>query len=323
MSSEHFRLAVCFLAEARTLNVLSPKGVVMSINRTLAIVTLASIVVGLAVSPVRAQGRRVSDLPAHKWEEINWMRLKDIVPGVTDRAILPIGTIEAHSVDPNGSDILIPLKLAELTYGPANALIAPPVYHGPSGQGLMDMAGTIRIRPEIFEEYVYDVLKGLARWKIKNVLVINGHGGNAEPARRAAQRVYSEDGMRTMVVEWWNFRRDLSTSIYGGKPHTPGHGGLEETALNIAYNPKLIEQDLYKKIGGKELGFQEGGTGFSVFPGIASMGLPQEPGEGLPDFDVAKANEYARKLSTAMAEAFLDAIRRWDFIASHHPSGSR
>jgi creatinine amidohydrolase len=284
---------------------------------------VAGCLAGLAAPAARAQGRRVTELPTHKWEEINWMRLKDIVPAVTDRAILPIGTIEAHSVDPNGSDILIPLKLAELTYGPANALIAPPVYHGPSGQSLMDMAGTIRIRPDIFEEYVYDVLKGLARWQIKNVLVINGHGGNAEPARRAAQRVYNEDGLRTMVLEWWNFRRDLSTQIWGGKPHTPGHGALEETALNMAYNPKLIERELYNKHGGKELGFQEGGTGFSVFPGIASMGLPQEPGEGLPNFDVAKANEYAKLLSAAMAESFLEAIRRWDFIASHYPSRAR
>lgn len=291
--------------------------------RSLAIMIVAGVMTALAAAPAHAQQRRVTDLPAHKWEEINWMRLKDIVPGVTDRVILPVGTIEAHSVDPNGSDILIPLKLADLTYGAANALIAPPVYHGPSGQSLMDMAGTIRIRPAIFEEYVYDVLKGLARWQIKNVLVINGHGGNAEPARRAAQRVYDEDGLRTMVVEWWNFRRDLSTKIWGGKPHTPGHGALEETALNIAYNPKLIEQDLYNKIGGKDLGGQEGGTGFSVFPGIASMGLPQEPGEGLPNFDVAKANEYARQLSAAMAESFQEAIRRWDWIASHHPSRPR
>jgi creatinine amidohydrolase len=291
--------------------------------RILTVAILAGVMSTLASSSMRAQGRRVTDLPAHKWEEINWMRLKDIVPGVTDRAILPIGTIEAHSVDPNGSDILIPLKLADLTYGPANALIAPPVYHGPSGQSLMDMAGTIRIRPAIFEEYVYDVLKGLARWEIKNVLVINGHGGNAEPARRAAQRVYDEDGLRTMVVEWWNFRRDLSTKIWGGKPHTPGHGALEETALNIAYNPKLIERDLYNKVGAKDLGFQEGGTGFSVFPGIASMGLPQEAGEGLPNFDVEKANEYARQLAAAMAESFVDAIRRWDFIASHQPSRPR
>ena len=83
--------------------------------RILTVAILAGVMSTLASSSTRAQGRRVTDLPAHKWEEINWMRLKDIVPGVTDRAILPIGTIEAHSVDPNGSDILIPLKLADLT----------------------------------------------------------------------------------------------------------------------------------------------------------------------------------------------------------------
>lgn len=282
-----------------------------------ALVTILSI-----AGPGYAQ-RRVADLSSAKWEEINWMRFRDIIPAVTDRAILPIGTIEAHSVDPIGSDILIPLKLAELAYKDCNALIAPPVYHGPSGQSLMDMAGTIRVRPNIFEEYVYDVLKGLARWKIKNVLIINGHGGNAEPARRAAQRVYDEDGLRTLVIEWWNFHRELSTEVWGGKPHQPGHGALEETALNMAYNPKLIEQELYRQIGGEKLGFREVEEGYAVFPGIASMGLPKEQGEGLPNFDVGKANEYAQKMARAMTRLFLEAIERWDWISSHSPKGSR
>jgi creatinine amidohydrolase len=284
---------------------------------------LAILTLVISGSPARAQARRVADLPTHKWEEINWMRFKEIIPVVTDRAILPIGTIEAHSVDPVGSDILIPLKLAELAYADCNALIAPPVYHGPSGDQLMDMAGTIRVRSSVFEEYVYDVLKGLARWGIKNVLIINGHGGDAEPARRAAQRVYEEEGLRTIVTEWWNVHQEYSTDIWGGKPHTPAHGALEETALNMAYNPKLIEQDLYKQIGGQKLGYKEVEPGYSFFPGVASMGLPLEEGEGLPSFDVAKANAYADKLAKAMSAMFQEAIQRWEWIASHRPAGSR
>lgn len=262
--------------------------------------------------------RTVADLPTPKWEEINWMRLKQIVPAVTDRAILPLGTIEAHSVDPNGSDTLIPIMLAELAYADCNALIAPPIYHGASGQSLMDMAGTIRIRPEVLEEYVYDVLKGLARWKIKNVLIINGHGGNAATARQAAQRAYDDFGLRTIVIEWWRFRPELSVEVWGGKLHTPGHGALEETALNIAYNPDLIEEEMYRQIGPEELGYP-GPPGASTFPGIASMGLPEE-GEGRPNFDVEKANEYARKVAKAMADAFVESIRRWEWI---RPSGAK
>jgi creatinine amidohydrolase len=294
----------------------------MSGTRALAAVVMAGAMVAASAGAAHAQ-RRVADLPFHKWEEINWMRFKEIIPAVTDRAILPLGTIEAHSVDPVGSDILIPLRLAELAYADCNAIIAPPVYHGPSGQGLMDMAGTIRVRPDIFEEYVYDVLKGLARWKIKNVLIINGHGGNAQPARRAAQRVYDEAGLRTIVIEWWGFHPELSTEIYGGQPHTPGHGALEETALNMAYNPRLVEQDLYKEITGKKLGYQEREEGYAVFPGIASMGLPSQAGEGFPNFDIAKANEYAQRVAKSMATMFSEAIQRWDWIASHHPPGSR
>jgi len=279
---------------------------------------LTVVILLISGGTARAQ-RRVADLPFHKWEEINWMRFKDIIPAVTDRAILPIGTIEGHSINPVGADTFIPLKLAELAYADCNALIAPPVYHGASGLNLMDMPGTIRVRPNIFEEYVYDVLKGLARWKIKNVLIINGHGGNSEPARRAAQRAYEKDGLRTFVIEWWSFHKELSTEVWGGKLHTPGHGALEETALVMAYNPKLPEQDLYKQIGAAKLGHEEAAQGFSVFPGIASMGLPSEAGEGLPNFDVAKANQYAQKVAKAMATLFNETVDRWEWIASHQP----
>src|SRR5919198_103929 len=124
----------------------------MSARRHFAVLIVTGGVLVAGAGTAQAQ-RRVRDLPFHKWEEINWMRFKEIVPAVTDRAILPIGTIEAHSVDPIGSDILIPLKLAELAYGDANAIIAPPVYHGPSGEGLMDMAGNIRFPPSVFLEY--------------------------------------------------------------------------------------------------------------------------------------------------------------------------
>jgi hypothetical protein len=135
--------------------------------------------------------------------------------------------------------------------------------------------------------------------------------------------MYDEAGLRTIVIEWWGLHPELSTEVYGGKPHTPGHGALEETALNMAYNPKLIEQDLYKRITGEKLGYQEREEGYSVFPGIASMGLPSEKGEGFPNFDVAKANEYAQKVAKSMAAMFTEAIQRWDWIASHHPSAPR
>lgn len=105
------------------------------------------------------------------------MRLAEIVPEVTDRIILSIGTVESHGAVAIGADNFIPNHIAELIYEKCNALIAPPIYHGCTGQSVSQFPGSITVREEIFEEYIYDVLKSLVKTGFKNILIINGHGG--------------------------------------------------------------------------------------------------------------------------------------------------
>ena len=95
---------------------------------------------------------KVKDLKFHHMQNYCWMRLAEIVPEITDRAILPIGTVEAHGACAIGADNVIPQNLAEMIYERCNALIVPPVNHGYTGAGISQFPGAITIRPEIFEE---------------------------------------------------------------------------------------------------------------------------------------------------------------------------
>ena len=57
---------------------------------------------------------KVSELKSHNLQDYCWMRLAEVVPEVTDRAILAIGTVEAHGAVAVGADNIIPQHLAEL-----------------------------------------------------------------------------------------------------------------------------------------------------------------------------------------------------------------
>jgi len=129
------------------------------------------------------------------------MRLAEIIPKVTDRIILPIGTVEPHGACAIGTDNVIPQNLAGMIWERCNALIAPSINHGFTGASIFRFPGAITVRPEVFEEYIYDVLKDLVRTGFRNVLIINGHGGNTDPARKAITRLHQETGAHFMLVD--------------------------------------------------------------------------------------------------------------------------
>lgn len=265
-----------------------------------------------AALPAFAQ-RKVGDLKFHHMQNYCWMRLAEIVPELTDRIILPIGTVESHGACAIGTDTFIPQHLAEMIWDEVNALIAPPINHGYTGPSISRFPGSITVREEIFEEYVYDVLKDLVRTGFTNVLIINGHGGNTEPAKRAFTRLHGETGARFMIVDWWQIAWNLAEEVYGQKPIQSGHGDLEESALVLSYNPDLVDREMYEKLGGENVGRNGADPGYAMIPSWATTRYPEE-GAGRLDFDSAKAGEYTRRKAEHIAETFNEAVKRWEMM---------
>jgi creatinine amidohydrolase len=269
----------------------------------------------LMVAPAFAQ-KTVKDLKHHHMQNYCWMRLATIVPEVTDRVILPIGTVEAHGACAIGADNIIPLNLAEHVWDDVNALIAPPVNHGFTGLSISQFPGSITIREEIFEEYLYDIFKHLVRSGFKNVLIINGHGGNTEPAKRAYTRVHLETGAHFMIVDWWKIAWELAEEVYGQKPIQSGHGDLEEAALVLSWDKDLLDEEMYKKkLGADNVGRHGTEAGYAMMPAWATTRHPEE-GTGHLDFNVKKAKEYTRKKAEHIAKTFNEAVKRWEMMES-------
>ena len=259
--------------------------------------------------------KTVKDLKYRHMQNYAWMRLAEYVPEITDRVILPIGTVESHGPVAIGSDNLIPVHLADLIWEKCNAFIAPPVNYGFTGLSVAKFPGSITIREEIFEELMYDILTGLVQAGFRNILIIDGHGGNAQPSRRAMTRVHLETEAHFMIVEWWEIGFNITNEVYGAKAQKPGHGDLEEAALNISYDPGLVDRELYEKLGKDNVGRAGTDAGFGMMPAWATQRYPEE-GMGYLNFDVDKAKEYTRKKADLMADTFLEAIKRWEMMES-------
>jgi creatinine amidohydrolase len=279
--------------------------------KRLKIICLISLSLALVVSSIAQT--RVKDLKFHHMQDFSWMRLAKIVPEVTDRVILPTGTVESHGACAIGADNFIPLNLAELIWDRCNALIAPPINHGFTGQSISRFPGSITVRPEVFEEYLYDVLKDLIRTGFRNILIITGHGGNTDPTKRAMTRLHAETGAHFMAIEWWTVAFDVVKDVYGAKAQQPGHGDMEEAALVMAYDPALVDKEIYEQFGKDNVGRAGTDTGVFMMPAWATSRYP-EKGAGYLDFDVPKAKAYAQRKADFIADTFLEAIKRWEMM---------
>jgi creatinine amidohydrolase len=109
---------------------------------------------GLLLAVPSFAQKTVKELKFHHLQEYSWMRLAEVVPEVTDRIILPMGTVESHGACAIGTDNFIPSHLAEEIWERCNALIAPAINHGFTGASISRFPGSITVRPEVFEEYL-------------------------------------------------------------------------------------------------------------------------------------------------------------------------
>lgn len=274
---------------------------------------MAIFIIALGVVQGAYPQKRVKDLKFHHLQSYCWMRLAEVVPKVTDRVILPIGTVEAHGACAIGADNIIPNNLAEMIWEKSNALIAPSINHGFTGAGISQFPGSITVRAEIFEEYVYDVLKDLVRTGFRNILIVNGHGGNTDPAKNAMTRLHTETGAHFMMIDWWTVAFNIVNEVYGVKAQQSGHGDMEEAALVLAVDPELVDKEIYEKLGKDNVGRAGTDAGVVMVPSWATTRYP-EKGFGYLNFDVTKAKEYTRKKAEFIADTFLEAVKRWEMM---------
>jgi creatinine amidohydrolase len=250
-------------------------------------------------------GTRQFDPRTREMERINWIEFRECVPGKINSVLLPLGTIEAHGVAANGTDILAPVAMARAIALRVNAMIAPVIPYGFTGV-LDAYPGGFTIPEDAYRAYVAAVLRGLAKNKFKNIILLNGHGGGQTAILSAlAQEVGRETATRILAVNWWSYCSDVTLEVFG---EDGGHAGENETAYLMAIDPSLVQKEQYKPDMATAL---PAPNTWSAYPFPSSIML-YKGGQGYPKFDLERAKTYFDKVNDKVARLIEDTIKKWD-----------
>jgi creatinine amidohydrolase len=157
--------------------------------------------------------------------DVTWTDLWNLVPRPV--IAVPIGSCEQHGPHlPLDTDTRIAEALAEGLVGsfdPGDVLVGPTLTATSSGEHA-GFPGTLSVGAEVVEQMVVELVRS-ADWS-GGVVLVNGHGGNAEAVKRAVRTLLGE-GRR--VLAWWPHVRDGDA-----------HAGETETSMMLALAPDLV-----------------------------------------------------------------------------------
>jgi mycofactocin system creatininase family protein len=149
----------------------------------------------------------------------------------TPRRVLavPLGSCEQHGPHlPLGTDTLIAIELAQrLAARRSDVVVAPALAVAASGEHA-GFPGTLSIGTATTAAVLVELARS-ADWAA-GIVLVNGHGGNADAVTAAVATIRAEGGG---VVSW--------------SPRIPGadaHAGRTETSLMLAIDAGLVAMDL-------------------------------------------------------------------------------
>jgi creatinine amidohydrolase len=234
-------------------------------------------------------------------QHLNWMTVRKLIPSEIDTVLFPVGTIEAHGSACIGTDNLIPSLLAEDIANRLNAIIAPVLNYGIT-RSLYGYNGGVTISETTYRAFVRDILDSFDDIGFRNVILLNGHGGNNAMLKAAAMEYNHDRKVNIAVIHWWDLCGEMTREYFG---HVGGHAGTDETALVQSIDPKLGGQPDYDP----ELAYYMR-PGADIYPVPGSILLYKE-GEGHPNYDLSQVKAYREKVVQSVGDFAEMVIARW------------
>lgn len=164
--------------------------------------------------------------------------------GTIEAAIVPTGATEQHNehleMIHDAFHVTHVAEQAARRLHP-RVVVASPVSIGVSEQWMAHI-GTLTVRPEIFCEYVYDVCDSLRRAGIRNILILNGHGGNVKPIMRRIDEYRERLGVNLRFQSYWDVYDPALVFSTMDANRLPGHACEFETSTMLALAPERVHK---------------------------------------------------------------------------------
>ena len=168
--------------------------------------------------------------------------------GRFEACIIPTGAVEQHL-----EHLAVEHDIRSVTYIAEEAasrlypqvVVATPMNFGIS-EHHMQLSATLSAKPGSWLAALFDAIESMVRHGCKNVLVLNGHGGNEAPVYgmlRQWQLYYQSEHPEVNVQfhSYWNLSRTEAEKIC--KTGVPGHAQEYETSIALAIFPENVRHD--------------------------------------------------------------------------------
>lgn len=162
--------------------------------------------------------------------------------------VVPIGATEQHGphlpleTDFRMADTVAEMAAQRATEAGTPVVVTPPIWTGFSPHH-MEFPGTVTLRSSTLQAVIRDVAVSLWQHGFRKILVLNGHGGNANLLGAVTQSLRFEDNVRIAVASYWSFASDRI-----GEWRQSGPGGIDhacemEMSLMLHVRPELAHPD--------------------------------------------------------------------------------
>ncbi|MBK1660968.1 creatininase family protein [Paracraurococcus ruber] len=183
--------------------------------------------------------------------ETEWMRLtaEELRARAAAGAlvIVPVASLEQHGPHlATGVDIVLGTGVAQATAARIAAAGAPVVVTPCVWTGLaehhMEFGGTVTLDYAAMAAVLGGIVRSAARHGFKRVMLLNGHGGNAEAVIQAASELTIALGIKVAAGTYWHIVPEVIAPILDRQPGLM-HACEAETSLMLALRPDSVRLD--------------------------------------------------------------------------------
>jgi creatinine amidohydrolase len=214
-------------------------------------------------------------------ERMTWQEADAAIAGDLDAVLVPIGTQEQHGPHlPLDTDCVIArglsLRAAEAADAAGPRVLVAPTMNLSLSWYHMQFAGSMRLTTQTFLTVFKEVFESLHHHGIRNLIAVNGHGGNVAALTVAVNAYFEQTGRRVFLLQWWELAADVVSQIEGQVIHAEE----AETSVAMALGQRVMMERATRDATDRGQAVKDAGLPWT---GLAKYGLTHKgPGVVVP-----------------------------------------
>ncbi len=207
--------------------------------------------------------------------------------GAGATVLLPLGSLEDQGPHVPMGDYLLAERMAEMIAAAAteaghDTVVAPVLPFG--GRDFFgSRVGGIALEQTTLRLVLRDMLHGLLRHDVSRLIVVNGHGGNAQAIHDVTQEILLSRGVLVPCLHLWRVAGAMLPELLGADQarRSAGHGADPLASVAMHLVPELVRPDLVPSAPAaprQVAGLDVAGFGTARLGGI-EIGVPVELGD--------------------------------------------